>query len=118
MEDTRRSPVDSVDSLSHDLQGFIYIPGVCLGFLNHQKYNFPSTKELAWKGGQAKVQLLGPNVTTFTYPSSPSLRPLVNDGSRKEKVDERRHFGYLQPFVFEGVVQWSWVSLILHQAFH
>ncbi len=33
----RRTPVE-VGSLSHYLQGFFYIPGGCLGFLNHQRY--------------------------------------------------------------------------------
>ena len=32
----RRSPVEVGDRLSHYLQG-LYIPGGCLGFLNHQQ---------------------------------------------------------------------------------
>ena len=39
--DLRRSPVE-VSSLSHYWQLFFYIPGGCLGFLNHQqRYDFP-----------------------------------------------------------------------------
>ena len=45
-----RSPVE-VASLSHDLQGFIYIyiyPPCCLGFLNYQPYEYSQKSWFVW----------------------------------------------------------------------
>jgi len=36
----QRSPVEEKGSLSHYLLGFSTIPGGCLGFLNHQQYDW------------------------------------------------------------------------------
>ena len=50
-----RSPVEA-GRLSHYLQCFLYIPGGCLGFLNHQQYLF----ELAGGVSSSTMELSNP----------------------------------------------------------
>ena len=53
----RRSPIE-VDRFSHFLQGFIYIPGGCLGFLSHQPYDLHQTKQMEVEALARRIALM------------------------------------------------------------
>ena len=86
MEEIRRSPLE-VGSLSDYLQGFKISPGGCLGFLNHQQYDWMVVSKMFGMESPRKLGKIFSNLMSiffrwFFLDHQPDIYRVVKGGSK------------------------------------